>query len=285
VTLAGRGVVIDDRTMDEAPAAPPAQRAPRALWRTVAIPAEHGGWGLTLEPALLGLLVAWSTAGVCLALAAFIGFLARTPLKLVLVDASRHRTLPRTVAARRVAGAELLVLAGLTAAAFALARGPFWVPALVAGPLVAVELWFDMRSRSRRLVPELAGAIGISSVVAMIVLADGGSARLACGLWLVLAARSLTSIPFVRAQIARLHQHAGSASTLVYADLAAVVVAAAAVGLDHALGAGAVAIVAVVIYQRASSRSPLPRAVVLGIRQMVLGLVVVVLTAVGVWVT
>jgi len=278
VTLAGRGVVIDDRTMDEAPAAPPAQRAPRALWRTVAIPAEHGGWGLTLEPALLGLLVAWSTAGVCLALAAFIGFLARTPLKLVLVDASRHRTLPRTVAARRV-------LAGLTAAAFALARGPFWVPALVAGPLVAVELWFDMRSRSRRLVPELAGAIGISSVVAMIVLADGGSARLACGLWLVLAARSLTSIPFVRAQIARLHQHAGSASTLVYADLAAVVVAAAAVGLDHALGAGAVAIVAVVIYQRASSRSPLPRAVVLGIRQMVLGLVVVVLTAVGVWVT
>lgn len=252
------------------------------MWRSVAIPSEHGGWGLTLEPALLGLLVAWSGAGVCLALAAFVGFVARTPLKLVLVDVSRHRTLPRTVVARRIAAGELLVLVGLVAAAFDLARGPFWVPVLVAGPLVVLELWFDMRSKSRRLVPELAGAVGISSVVAMIVLADGGDARLACGLWLVLAARSLTSIPFVRAQIARLHQHAGSASTLVWADLAAVVVATAAVGLDRALAAGALAVVAVVIAQRVSSRAPLPRAVVLGIRQMVLGLVVVLVTAVGV---
>jgi hypothetical protein len=187
--------------------------------------------------------------------------------------------------ARRVLAGELLVTVGLVAAAFALARGPFWVPALVAGPLVVLELWFDMRSRSRRLVPELAGAIGISSVVAMIVLADGGDVRLAGGLWLVLAARSLTSIPFVRAQIARLYQHPTAASTPVYADVAAMVVAAAAVGLDHALAAGAAAIIGVVVYQRVSSRALLPRAVVLGVRQMVLGLVVVLVTAVGVWVT
>ena len=25
-------------------------------WRAVAMPSEHGGWGLTLEPVLLGLL-------------------------------------------------------------------------------------------------------------------------------------------------------------------------------------------------------------------------------------
>ncbi len=264
----------------DAPA--PAARAPRSVLRSVAVPAEHGGWGLTLEPALLGLIVAWSGAGVCLALAALVGFLARTPLKLVLVDASRNRTLPRTKVARRILAVELLVLGGLVAAAFALARGPFWVPALVAAPLVALELWFDMRSRSRRLVPELAGAIGISSVVTMIVLADAGDAALAWGLWLVLAARTVTSIPFVRAQIARLHEHPDRASTLVIADVVAVVVAATAVGLDRSLLAGAVAIAGVIVFQRVSARSPLPRAVVLGVRQTVLGLVVVLVTAVGV---
>ena len=255
------------------------------MWRTVAIPAEHGGWGLTLEPALLGLLVAWSGAGVCLALAALVGFLARTPLKLAMVDASRHRTLPRTIVGPAGGGGR-----------GARCSSAWWPPRSrwptggsgcrrsIAGPLVALELWFDMRSRSRRLVPELAGAVGIGSVVTMIVLADGGDARLAWGLWLVLAARTVTSIPFVRAQIALLHERPSPGSALVVADIAALVVAAAAVALDHALAAGAVAVVAVVIYQRVSSRAPLPRAVVLGIRQMVLGLVVVLVTAAGVWV-
>jgi hypothetical protein len=30
----------------------------RSRLRSVALPSEHGGWGLTLEPAVLGLLVA-----------------------------------------------------------------------------------------------------------------------------------------------------------------------------------------------------------------------------------
>ena len=46
----------------------------------------------------------------------------------------------------------------------------FWVPLAVAAPFVGVELWFDMRSRGRRLIPELAGTFGIGSVVAAIVL-------------------------------------------------------------------------------------------------------------------
>ena len=60
---------------------------PRSLLRTVAVPDEHGGWGLTLVPVLLGLLVAPSGAGVALAATAFLAFLVRTPLRLVLVTA------------------------------------------------------------------------------------------------------------------------------------------------------------------------------------------------------
>lgn len=39
--------------------------APRQmrLWRQVAVPSEHGGWSLTAEPVVLGLVVAWSWPG------------------------------------------------------------------------------------------------------------------------------------------------------------------------------------------------------------------------------
>ena len=77
------------------------ERAHVTTWRAVAIPSEHGGWGLTLEPALLGLLVAPSIAGAAIGLAAFLAFLVRTPLKTVLVDRVRHRELDRDRVARQ----------------------------------------------------------------------------------------------------------------------------------------------------------------------------------------
>ncbi len=64
----------------------------RSTWRAVGLPDEHGGGSLTAEPALLGLLVAPSGAGVALAAAGLIVFVAWTPLKLVLVD--RRRAVP-----------------------------------------------------------------------------------------------------------------------------------------------------------------------------------------------
>jgi hypothetical protein len=256
--------------------------APRSVLRSVALPTEHGGWGLTLEPGLLGLLVEPSAAGACLAAAALVAFVARTPLKVALVDRRRGRSLHRTRVAGRVAAAELAVLGALVAAAVVLGEPWFWLPALVAAPLILVETWFDVRSRSRRLVPELAGAVGVSSVVAMIVLAGGGSGRLAVGLWLVLVARVVTSIPHVRAQIARVHGRASPAAIGVVADGVALAAAAVAVVLDPDLLAGAVAVVALVLVQRIGARGPVPRPVVLGIRQMVMGLVVVAVTAAGV---
>ncbi len=257
----------------------------RSRVRAVALPTEHGGWGLTLEPGLLGLLVAPSAAGGCLAAAALVAFVARTPLKLALVDRRRNRSLPRTHLAQRVAAAELTVLAVLVIGAVVLADHPFWAPAIVAAPLVLVESWFDVRSRSRRLVPELAGAAGVSSVAAMIVLADGGGGRLAAGVWAVLVARLLTSIPYVRAQIGRLHGRPARRLGGVVADGLALVTAAVAVGLDRELAAGAVAIAAVVAIQRITARGPVPRPTVLGIRQMAMGFGVVVVTALGVLAT
>ncbi len=255
---------------------------PRRALRAVAVPAEHGGWALTLEPAALGLLVAPSAAGWCLAVGALVAFVARTPLKVVLVDRRRHRTLHRTGVAAGVLGGELAVQVGLVVAAVQLSSHPFWWPLAGAAPLVGLELWFDMRSRSRRLAPELAGAVGVSAVVAMVALAGGTSARLALALWLIVAARVVTSIPFVRARIAAMHHRDSSSGLLVAADVAALVLAVAGVAMDRSVVVGAVAIVGLVAFQRVASRQPPPRVGIIGVQQVVVGLVVVVATAVGV---
>jgi hypothetical protein len=258
----------------------PAQE--RAVWRAVAVPAEHGGWGLTLEPVLLGLLVARSWAGLSLGLAAFLAFLVRTPLKLVLVDRFRERWLPRTAVAARIAACELMVLAALVAVAAWRAGWAWGTPLLAAAPLVAVELWFGMRSRGRRLLPELCGAAGAASVAAAIVWAGGSRPALAIACWLILAARSVGAIPFVRVQIVRMRR--GSA-TLWHGDaaqLAAVGIGGVAIAVSHRVLVGAVAVLVVGVLHSIWLRRPLVPVKVLGLRQMALGLVVVGATALGV---
>ena len=102
--------------------------------RSIALPTEHGGWGFTLEPILLGLLVAPTVAGWGLAVATAAVFLARRPVKLVSTDLVRRRRLPRTrVALWFALGYGALALAGL-ALAVANAAGPFWWPLVAAIP-------------------------------------------------------------------------------------------------------------------------------------------------------
>ena len=86
---------------------------PAPMWRQVAVPSEHGGWTLTAEPVFLGLVVAWSWSGLALGVAAMLAFVARTPLKVVLVDRWRHRWLERSRVAARIAAAEFALIAVL----------------------------------------------------------------------------------------------------------------------------------------------------------------------------
>lgn len=259
-------------------------RAPteRSAWRAVAMPAEHGGWGLTLEPVLLGLLVAPSWAGASIGAAAFLAFLARTPAKLVAVDKRRDRWLARSRLAFLVAGAELLLIAALVAAATWSAGWQWWLPALVALPLVAVEWSFDIRSRGRRLLPELCGAVAIAAVAASIVLAADRSGRLAVGVWLVLAARAVGAIPFVRVQIMRLRRGQGPVWHSDVAQATSVAVAAMAVVADRRLLAGLIGVVVLAVMQSVWVRRAPIAAKQVGLRQMAMGLALVAVTAAGV---
>jgi hypothetical protein len=194
----------------------------RVRLRTVALPVEHGGWSLALEPVALGLLVAPSTAGLFLAIATAGAFLARHPLKIVLGDRRRGRRFPRTAAAEAfllLYGA--LALASALAAAATAASYAFILPLLLAAPLVAVQLAFDAAGRSRSLAPELAGSAGLAAVSASIAMADGWTFSASSVLWLLLAGRALTSILYVRARLRRLRGEKPSTLRVIVAHAVA----------------------------------------------------------------
>jgi hypothetical protein len=256
------------------------------------MPAEHGGWGLTLEPGILGVLLAPSLAGLLFAVAALLAFLARTPLRLVLSGrrqgADRPRTatgLERTRLGMRVAAVELALIGASVVAAANLAVDPmWWLPLLLAVPLFTIALWFDLRSHSRHLVPEIAGSGAIAGVAAMGALAGGASWPLAIGAWLILGARVLSSIPHVRAQIDRIHGRPVPPLPGRVGDVAAISVAFAAVVLEPTLAVGALVIAGLVVVQRFTLARPPRPAKILGVRQMIMGFAVVGATAAGVWI-
>ncbi len=254
-----------------------------ASWRRVALPTEHGGWGLTAEPVMLGLLVAFSWAGLAIGAAALLVFLARTPLKLVAVDHRRGRRLERDRLARRIAIVEISLVVALGVFAVSSVGTRWLVPVAVALPLVAVELSYDVRSRSRRLIPELCGAIGVSATAAAIIVADGGRVRLAVAAWLVLAGRVIASIPFVRVQIQRFRRGQIALGQADALQGVAVAVAAAAVVADTSVVLGACAVGILAAAQAiAMRRTPVPPAVRIGTVQTLAGAGVVVATALGV---
>ena len=253
--------------------------AQRSVLRAVALPSEHGGWGLTAEPVLLGLLVRPSLPGALLGAAAVTAFLARAPLKLALVDHWRRRRLPRTVVAERIAAGELALLGVLWAGAALRAQSFWWLPLVVAAPLVGVEMWFDMRSRSRRLTPELCGAVGIASVAAAIARAGGAGWAVSAGLWVVLAARSIGTVPVVRAQVLRARGRAARTGRLWVPEVLAVMLGMAAWLAGGLPWVAVAALVALSAWSLWSLRRPPLPVKVLGVTQMAIGFALVLVTA------
>lgn len=254
----------------------------RSRWQAVVVPVEHGGWVLTFEAVLLGLLVWPSVAGVAIGIAALLAFLARTPLKLAVGDRRRHRRLERSVLAEWVAVIELAVLAAAIVAASLIAYRGWWMPLACAMPFFALELSFDVRSRGRRLVPELSGAMGMGAVAAAIALAGGMGDRLAFGLWVVLAARGIASVPFARSQVRRLKSKKINQPSTYLAQLAACVVAMAGWMFGAVPWPGVVAIGMLAAWSFLALQLPVRSAKQVGVLQLLAGLVVVGIAAAGV---
>lgn len=219
----------------------PTTRKPGVSIRSVAVPAEHGGWGFLVEPMLLGLIVAPSLPGAAICIAAAAAFLLHQPLKIAVKDRAKGRVFERTRLAQRF----VLLYGMAAAAAFAAATLTgdirFWVPLLIALPPAAVQLYAEYRSEGRSLISESAGALALAATAPAIILAAQGDAQSATATaalaWLLLALRGVPSILYVRL---RLRQIRGKSEETRPTDTRLAVGAhIVGVGLTFALWAGA----------------------------------------------
>jgi hypothetical protein len=209
--------------------------------RGVALPAEHGGWGLLAEPLVLGLALAPSLAGAGIAAACLGAFLLHHPSKLVLADLRRGARYPRTGLAIRVAIAYAAVAGGGIVLAAAFARGPFWAPLALAAPLAALQLAYDARNASRQLTPELVGALALAAGAPAILLASAWTPLAAAVVWGLLGARAVGSIIYIRARLRRDRGLGASVAPPLAASTLAVLAAAGLASTGHAPWAAAAA--------------------------------------------
>ncbi len=194
--------------------------------RSIALPAEHGSWGLVLEPIVLGLLVAPSWPGLAIGLGAFAVFLTRRPFKVLLAAGADARSSGRRViAARFLAGYAVVAAACFLAAAGSGGLRPF-VPLLATSPLVLLFLAYDVRKQSRSWQPEVAGAVVFAAVTAAIARAGGWLLGPALALSAALALRAIPAVLYVRARIRLERGREAGAAGPVAAHVAAVLAVA-----------------------------------------------------------
>lgn len=176
--------------------------------RSVALPAEHGGWGFWLEPVLLAMLVAASDTGVALVILSFASFLMRQPLKIALIDLRKKKLYLRTRLGVGFVG--LYGLMALLALLASLAGGGIDIvlPLIPAYMIAMIQVWiFDVRGNSRHWFPEVMGTIVMSAFAVSIALAGGWSLVTAAPLAGIIITRTIPTIFYVRA---RLRQIKGS---------------------------------------------------------------------------
>lgn len=176
-------------------------KRPAISLRRVALPTEHGSWGILLEPLVASLAVAASSAGWFVAVFVIAAFLLRQPSKILVSDLIAGRDLPQTRAAGKFAAAfGSLALIG-AAGALALTNPWHLLPLLLLVPVGIFQLYNDVSRNSRGLVPELVGSASISASAPAIALAGGWGAPEALALWALFISRSVPSVVYVRQRL------------------------------------------------------------------------------------
>ena len=257
--------------------------APPVRLRTVALPVEHGGWGFLAEPLLLGLLVAPSAGGLCIAVATVAAFLVRHPAKLFWRNRHRLDVSPRFRIARLLAALyAVLAVAGFVVGGWIAGWGAL-VPFLALSPLLAVYAVYDLSNRARRLLPELAAPMGLAASAPAIATAGGLPIAEAWALWLILQARAVPSILYVRARL-RLERGTGidrRPALVAHAMALVAVLTLWAAGLSPAL---TVAVLALLLWRAAlglSDRRRPAKAKQVGFSELAYGTGYVLATALG----
>ncbi len=190
--------------------------------RGIALPNEHGAWGFLFEPLVAAVAVAPSLASIWISLLVIGAFLTRQPLKILLSDWMAKRNLPQTaVALKFVLFYGAIFCIGL-AGSLTFARLENFVPFALIIPFGIYQIYCDVSRQSRQLLPELTGAIAISSSAAVIALAGGWTFPAAIALWGIFVARLIPSILYVRNRLRLEKDKEFSMITVIVANFFAV---------------------------------------------------------------
>lgn len=259
----------------------PAGRKIRAA--RIALPSEHGSWGIVLEPLVAAAAIAPSAAAPFIVLAVLGLFLLRQPLKFLILE----KTSPRPLGAW---GTALLFAAiyGMAAAA-GVAFTAYLVPLTTLSPFLlllpvgVLQICSDVTGQQRRLLPELAGPVAISGSAAVLVLAAGGPMWEAVSLWLLFVLRSVPSVLYVRE---RLRLEKGKE----YAELMPSILHAAAISIFMALAVADLTpflpvVVFLLLFVRSANGLSIERkrmkAMQIGIREVIYGALLVAAVITG----
>ena len=164
----------------------------------IALPNEHGAWGMLFEPIVAATAIAFSISALWISLAVIAAFLIRQPLKVMLMGMVAKRSTPQAAAASKYLYIYASIFAVAAAGTLAFAPTVRYIPLIIAGPLAAVPVYYDAIGKSRNLAPELAGSVAITSSAAVIALAGGWTPAAALALWAILLVRWVPSIMYVR---------------------------------------------------------------------------------------
>jgi hypothetical protein len=252
--------------------------------KSIALPVEHGGWGLTIEPIVLGMLVAPSISGLFLSIATMGAFLARQPFKIYVADTRHKRITARKVIAKNFFLLYISIsIIGLVAAIGFSTGYSFLYPILLAIPFGVIQLVYDGRGSSRSLLPELSGATALASVAASIAIAGNWSIPLALGLWIILVARIIPTIFYVRAKIRLLHRKPTSTITVITLHTVALLImmSLASIELIPMLAAFSMLILLIRALYALSSDRWFSSAKRIGITELVFGAITVLAAAIG----
>ena len=203
----------------------------RVNLKRLALPHEHGSWSILLEPLIGGIAVAWSTASPFIALLFIGGFFAHQPLRVCLTDLWNRRRMPHTTAALLLAICFVTAAALGLAGTYVMASFSSLVPLFAAAPLALLQLGYDRVGKSRRLMPEIAGAVALSTSAAIAAHAAGWPPERALALSGVFALRLVPSLLYVRTRLLLEKRKASTVRLPIFA---------------HVLALGAVMIFAVV---------------------------------------
>lgn len=252
--------------------------------RSIALPVQHGGWGFWMEPVLLGLLVAPSIAGVLLGISGLMLLLIHQPARVALKDLRKGKRYPRTDVALKFSALYGLILILATAGVLLLAPDlNFALPLLIAAPLGAVQLIYELRNAGREALAEVTGALLFSALAPAVALLGLLPLPVALVLWVVQIARTIPSIFYVRARL-RLEKGRPAAAALPVGlhviGLLALAALAAASLLPWLACLGAVILLARAAWGLSGRRKPLAAKSV-GFLEIAYGLINALLAAVA----